>query len=476
MLNPQGYAVQAKAAGPDNDKIMQSARANITTNRATVIEFIEKETNVQRRMALREIFDAAEAIKTRFDGHKQCEIRQSAVYKEMAIKLFTLIRKQKHAGRKLFLCNMSNPILGFDVVTHFYYPTIRGIKSSQLEMMDDYINELKGTEIKIEPESKPFGLSNVPRSESSRKSAGKNCKIVKIRHADLKNDITASIASILVHHNVPVQWLDHNIDTSEMPNAFKRKANILINMSLVVEMTNESLGVITDNLPEDIEWNSTDGWFEREANAIINKSNNKTSNNNNRSISMDIDTFMSIPHNRSLTAAYQDDILIDLTKAKQDNAFSDISSASNESTDIPAVSNNKQIQLPISSTPTINRSQAELPRPNDSIASIGLPDEILELEMIRTQPLETPRPNKKPLVRSSTIQPQILRLDSIEDESVKNASLPATLTADQNNDIQSVSNMPDAIASTRDIATIEGLLKQMSSKFDQLEKSINKKD
>ena len=94
MLNPFGYTTQASAAGADNDKIMQSARSNITSNRDSVIEFIAKETNFQRRKALEEIFQAAEAIKNRFDGHKQFEIRKSAEYKEMAIKLFSLIKKQ----------------------------------------------------------------------------------------------------------------------------------------------------------------------------------------------------------------------------------------------------------------------------------------------------------------------------------------------------------------------------------------------
>ena len=58
MLNPFGYTTQASAAGADNDKIMQSARSNITSNRDSVIEFIAKETNFQRRKALEEIFQA----------------------------------------------------------------------------------------------------------------------------------------------------------------------------------------------------------------------------------------------------------------------------------------------------------------------------------------------------------------------------------------------------------------------------------
>lgn len=480
MLNPHGYT-HAPAAGAENDKIMQSARSNITSNRDQVLEFIAKETNIQRRMALDEIFRAAEAIKNRFDGHKQFEIRSSADYKNMAIKLFSLIRKQRHAGRKLFFVSMSNPIFGFDVVTFFYYPTIRGIKSSQLELMDDYIAELKGTDIDVKVEPKPFGMNNFPRSESSRKSAGK--KVIKIRHADLKNDIAASLASILIHHNVPVQWLDHNIDTSEMPNAFKKKANILLNLSLVVEMTNESIVAAVDTSAEEQEWNSTDGWFELEANRILNQSRN----NNNQSLSMDVDNFLSIPKPRLMQQAYQDDLLINLSSNIKNNDFSDISSASSDA----APSDQKLIapemiasadhvnRKPVSSTPNASRV-CELPRPNDSLASTGLPDEILEFEMIQTQPLTTPQPKKRTIQRAQTFQSN-LQFDLDEkDEEIQNKSMPVDMQQAADEIMTPVSPSDDAskskdsIASRHDIESLEELLKQMSNKFDLLEKSIKK--
>ena len=58
------------------------------------------------------------------------------------------------------------------------------------------------------------------------------------------------------------------------PNSFKKKANILMNLSLVVEMTSEPIVSAAEASIEDEEWNSTDGWFESEARKIINQSQN----------------------------------------------------------------------------------------------------------------------------------------------------------------------------------------------------------
>ena len=137
MLNPFGYATTSKsAADPDFQAIMKSVKTNLTSSKTQVLDFITKESNPQRRRALENIFNAAEEIFDAYDGHKKSEFDQTADYKEKAVKMFQLMKAQKHAGRKIFLVSLSNPILGFDCVHFYFYTTIRGIKGAHLEMMD----------------------------------------------------------------------------------------------------------------------------------------------------------------------------------------------------------------------------------------------------------------------------------------------------------------------------------------------------
>ena len=461
MLNPYGYSVaSSKPADCDFQNLMKSVKVNITENEAQVQEFIAKETNEHRRRDLQTIFEQSKALKMRFDNHRMSEIMASEEFKSMASRLCTLIQKQRHAGRKLFMSSVSNPLLGFDCVTFFYYPTIRGIKQSQLSLMDDFIASLKGIKTEFNPDFKPIGMINTPKSESSRDKAGtKNLRKIKISHVDFKNDVTASLASVLTLHKVPIKWLDCNIDTSEMPNAFKKKANILINVNLVVEMTSDpiqSAALKLDDDDDDDNW-STDGWFDREARLLIEKS--KSGNDS-----------LNMTHNSGTTNTecrqnrqYGDDILVmDTTPANvfyhPDDKFLESSAASTTSNvQIPTDSGISLPTPPSASTPA---RPTQLPRPNDSLLSNGLPDEILNIGQIHTTPLATPRIQRRSLERSNTMGPSVMPpLSDTEDDIPQNQSLPNPASS-------------NAIASQRDI---EGLLTKLTEKFESLEKSINKK-
>ena len=118
MLNPFGYTSSSGSTVSELQGIMKSVKSNMTNSKAQVLEFISKETNPQRKIELGKIFQAAEAIYDRYDGHNRNEFSGSADYIDMASKMFKLMQKQRHAGRKIFLVSLSNPILGFDCV-HF---------------------------------------------------------------------------------------------------------------------------------------------------------------------------------------------------------------------------------------------------------------------------------------------------------------------------------------------------------------------
>ena len=487
MLNPFGYVTAGqRAGGPDHESIMKSVKQNITTNRTAVRDFIAKETNVQRRRDLELIFDTAEELTQQFEGHRQHEIRESAVYKRLGQKLFKLMQKQRHAGRKLFLVSVSNPLLGLDVVHFHYYTTIRGIKGSQLELMDPFINELQGTVIKteFETEQKPIGLVNVPKSESSRQSAaGKlNRKKVKISHADLKNDIAGSLASIFVSHKIPIKWLDQNIDTSELPNALKKQVNVLINLNLVVEMSDEPLEPAVE-LPvnEDGFWDS-DGSIEREVIRSV-----------ERSMEMENDNFVVVENDQVQPSNNNNEPLsktkyFALKKKSAGQTKSFIDNSDNDDTTTPTKTKPadqmvtpkpcklQRQSTPMMSTPSVALTQStlssgrlvELPRPNDSLASIGLPDEILNLEQIHTAPLSTPKPKKRSLGRSNTMEPSAMRsLDTDSEEEIisNNATAPSAAQNNQEN---------ISIASSQEIDELLKSINEMSNRFDKLEKSFKK--
>ena len=461
MLNPHGYNIATKkSADCDFNNLMASVRKNITESESQVQDFINKETNESRRQELQTIFNQAKALKKRFDNHRLTEIIESADYRSMASQLCQLIQKQRHAGRKLFVSTVSNPLLGFDCVTFFYYPTIRGIKSGQLQLMDDFIANVKGIKTEYTEDVKQIGMVNVPKSEKSRANAGKiKNKKVKISHVDFKNDVIASLASILSLHKVPVEWLDYNIDTSEMPNAFRKKANILINVSLVVEMTSEPIEtadpppfiskikpvpspVVVDDDDDDDDW-STDGWFDQEAREIINKSRNDSSSKINCKSCNHSD-------NTNVTA-------MEISYPVMNNRFSDLS-ADSDLVPVPTDSGISILPPPTASTPA--RAQNSLPRPNDSLVSNGLPDEILNIEQIHTQPLATPRIQRRSFGRSNTLQPSpMMPLSDNEDDDQQNKSMPIPAAS------------KNAIASQSDI---EGLLNKLTEKFESLEKSLNK--
>ena len=443
----------------------------MTENESQVQDFISKETNATRKTELQTIFEQAKALKMRFDNHKMTEISESAEYKSMASRLCTLIQKQRHAGRKLFMSTVSNPLLGFDCVTFFYYPTIRGVKSCQLQLMDDFISSVKGIKSEYTADIKPIGLVNVPKSERSREIAGNNKKQkIKISHADFKNDVIASLASILTNHKVPIKWLDHNIDTSELPNAFSKKANILININLVVEMTTEPLQTADSQMivdKEDDEW-SADGWFDDEAQKLINKSRKS-----NDSLSK---SFRQSPDQK--VRKFNNNIVTENSCPLGPNRFSDLSADSSgllvpnqTESETSAASSGLLIPIPTdsgisivvppsASTPVQQRCKLDLPKPNDSLVSSGLPEDILELGQIHTAPLETPRIKRKSLTRSRTMEPSLMpNLSDAEDDIPQNRTMPESAASS------------DAIASQRDI---EGLLHKLTEKFESLEKSINK--
>lgn len=483
MLNPFGYAAAGQRENnTDCTAIMKSVRQNMTTNKTVVREFIAKESNPQRRRDLEKIFEAAEELIGRFEGHRQHEMKGSAVYKELASKLFKLIRKQKHAGRKLFVVCLSNPLLGLDVAHYHYYTTIRGIKGAQIELMDDFIAELEGKDFKVEygTDQKPIGMVNVP--ESCRKSAGKQKQNVKIRifHADLKNDISACLASIFINHKVPIQWLETNIDTSELPNALTKKVNILINLSLVTEMTAEPIK-IADGLPENADgfWDS-DGSIEREAVRIVERSMDMDKDdmqidqqNNNNNDSLGKKEIYEVENNCS-------------SKFCSGNSQNSSASTSNASVSAdPVLVQDQQKKptptlvkvqqpvqqpqpTPLASTPNASRQgqRRELPRPNESLASIGLPDEILAMEMISTAPLATPQPKKRGLERTNTLEPsQMSQLDTDSEEEIVHISMPAA-------DNQRNANL--SLASSQEINDLLKSINEMSSRFEKLEKSFKK--
>lgn len=241
------------AIGPLNDQLMNSAIRNLTRSRNKVVEFIEKEENLQRRAKLTSIFHATKVIADRFEGKKASEVFGTSEYRELCRPAFNLIREQRHAGRKILFLSLSDPILGLDVLHFGWFPTIRGTSASQLSLMDPFLDQLKG--IKIEP--KPFGYNepkSLPSNKNSKKDKGstvsksnKKAKSVVLKHRNFKSELERSIKGTFRKFNVPFQTIEHVIDTSDLPNEFKAKVNVLVNVSLVSE-----------NVPEDAVDNNND--------------------------------------------------------------------------------------------------------------------------------------------------------------------------------------------------------------------------
>ena len=132
-----------------NAKIMESAARNLTNERSKVLAYIDKETNMVRRAQLQKIFVTTELIRERFEGCKASAVYGTQEYRDLCRPAFEIISKQRHAGRKIFLMSVTNPVLGLDTVHYFWWCTTRGVSGSQLQNMSPFLAEMKG--IKVEP-------------------------------------------------------------------------------------------------------------------------------------------------------------------------------------------------------------------------------------------------------------------------------------------------------------------------------------
>ena len=498
------------AIGPLNDQLMNSAIRNLTRSRNKVVEFIEKEENLQRRQKLISIFHATKLIADRFEGKRASEVFGTDEYRDLCRPAFNLIREQRHAGRKLLFLSMSDPILGLDVLHFGWFPTIRGTSASQLSLMDPFLDQLKG----IKQEPKPFCYNEPKSLPSKKKEKGKSWSSVAkgkkkqsasivLKHKKFKSELECSIKNTFKKFNIPFQTLEHVIDTADLPNEFKHKVNVLVNINLVSEnvpdaiIDNNNDAIIeadpvlnveetaVKKVDEDGFWiNTSDSDFDEQA-----RDYNRSQLAQSRSVADQLD-------NSELSDKYKKpkavkpraiDIAIDRILKR----FEDPEYKSPALGPLVPITDDSYYTIPLSepvrypgcyldditipiptaeSTPGRPNGPAQLvvnevedfeeipapvlPRPNDSIQStnsIGSAD----ISAIHQPPLETPKPATKRLNRQLSMQP-FARMASL------------------NSDDESEKPAVNKTAPIDAAEIMEPLIQYIDKKFEQLEASFNK--
>ena len=484
-----------RAHGPLNDQIMSTTVRNLTNSRAKVTEFIEKEEMVERKKKLHEIFTLTRLIVDRFDGCKISDMTSSSDYKALCQPAFARMREQRHAGRKLFLCMVSNPVFGLETIHFMWFFTQRGVSAGQLEMLDAFIDKLKG--IKQEPlDEKPqIGMINVPKSKKSS-TAGKNhsksgrntdgspseqflLKSIDLDHTQFKTTLENSVKTVLKQFNIPLKNVEHVIDTAELSNRFSNKINLLVNINLVAETTTEPLEitsnsaeqpadwVLTDSVSEDTPkqavdadgfWSDSSDTYEKYEAEFVRRNNNNNATSKTKILLNPAEECLQQfrDSNRVLKDTIQRtdrlkkliDTISDVNyKPKPRNSVLDQSMIQME----PSA-----VSTPTSTRTDINKFDKEekekeekksLPKPNDSIASNSSGS---FNESIHTSPLGTPKPLKR-VPRQSSLQ--VAPMPVLESESEADTQSPR---------VQKPRN-------------IVQLVDYIDQKFSELEKSFSSK-
>lgn len=501
--------------GPLNDQLMNSAIRNLTRSRNKVVEFIHKEENLQRREKLISIFHATKIIADRFEGMKASEVFGTSEYRDLCRPAFNLIREQRHAGRKLLFLSLSDPILGLDVLHFGWFPTIRGTSASQLSLMDPFLDQLKG--IKVEP--KPF-CYNEPKSRPSQKGkidgnrsmvtrSTKNAASVTLKHQKFKSKLEHSIRNVFKEFNVPFQTLEQVVDTADLPNEFKHKVNILVNVCLVsenvpdaaidnnnddaadpvLEFENETA---VKKIDEDGFWiHDSDSDFDERAREYnrsqLEKSRLIVDNAEKSEPSNQTDQFKDLP-NVSKSNPLDDAIdrilkrfedpnyespalgpLINMNDSSTKNQPADRtyngSTLDNITMPIPSAAstpgrqNERATDEPMPDAAPENEEFEEiiapsLPRPNNSVLS-SASGESIDVSVVHQPPLETPKPRTKRLNRQLSLQP-FARMANLESE-------------DEDDKEETAASVTAPVKPT----DISQLMEYIDMKFEKLEASFN---
>ena len=122
-------------------KELDTMLRNVTRDCDRVRTFISKEKNDLYRAELTKIFTATLQFAQKYDGCKQ-SVMGTVAFKKDALEMFTMISKQRRGGRKLLFVMLSSPTSGLDQQFASWWPTIRGMDSGAIKLMDSFLKRL----------------------------------------------------------------------------------------------------------------------------------------------------------------------------------------------------------------------------------------------------------------------------------------------------------------------------------------------
>ena len=132
-------------------KELDTMLRNVTRDCDRVRTFISKEKNELYRAELTKIFTSTLSFAEKYDGCEQ-SVMSTVAFKKDALEMFTMISKQRRGGRKLLFVMLSSPTSGLDQHFASWWPTIRGMDSSAIRLMETFLKRLS-MEIAAEADS-----------------------------------------------------------------------------------------------------------------------------------------------------------------------------------------------------------------------------------------------------------------------------------------------------------------------------------
>ena len=120
---------------------INSMLRNVTRDADKIREFISKEKNVLYREELTKLFTCTLRFAERYDG---CDSNVMATvdFKKDAREVFSMVADQKRGGRKLMFVMLSSPTSGLEQHFCSWWPTIRGLDSSSMRLMESFLKKL----------------------------------------------------------------------------------------------------------------------------------------------------------------------------------------------------------------------------------------------------------------------------------------------------------------------------------------------
>ena len=137
---------------------------SITRDCDKVREFISKEKNPIYKTELTKIFSQTLSFAEKYDGCTS-DVMMTPAFKKDALATFTMIANQRRGGRKILFVLLSSPTSGLDQHYASWWPTVRGLDTSSVHLMESFLKRLS---IEIAAEADGMDISFPPPTLSDK--------------------------------------------------------------------------------------------------------------------------------------------------------------------------------------------------------------------------------------------------------------------------------------------------------------------